>query len=145
MPTYSADQFIGKTLIACNNVDAYYSFATGKKKIIYKGQPIGVVTGWIQKYSPDKKLWWMFTDKSGLNYFVKNTSNVCMTKYDKETMQTVEQKVKDYKEQQEANKERGFIYYVEKWGKKILIGAAITYVAVEGFKAYQNGKQKSNS
>lgn len=149
MATWTADQVIGKTLVALKDVTAYYSFyptlEKAKKFKISKGHPIGIAKGWIQKYSPDKKLWWMFIDKQGLYYFVKNDyDKVGMGKYDSSTIQSQEEKIKAEKDKKEKDEKGEFIYYAEKWGKKIVIGAAVIYVGVNLLKLY-NENQRSKS
>lgn len=136
MATYTADQFIGKTLVAQKNVTAFYG-GPGSKNIfvIFKGQNIGVVYAWVIKNTPDHKLWWQFQDKNGIFYFVPGDPNyVGMNEYDKKTIPSVEQKVQAEKDKAKKDEDGKVLYYIQKWGKKILIGGAITYVVVQGIK-----------
>jgi hypothetical protein len=147
MATYTADQFIGKTLRATNTIIAHYGNPTGKTTFkIYKGQNVGVVDSWIIKNTPDHKLWWQFRDSKNLIYYVPH-ANLELTEYDKGTMQSVEDKIKEQKEKEEKEKNSGVAYYIEKWGKRVLIGGALVYVTVQISKSliHERGNRSTKS
>lgn len=68
MPTFSADQIVGKTLIARKNIplkrQPHKSAAT-----VYTVRPgitVGVVYSWVQG---EGGIWWMYYDQNGATYY----------------------------------------------------------------------------
>ena len=72
MPVYSADQIVGKTLIAKKNVPLTRQPVEGAP-VVYtakKGESIGKVYSWIG--GNGSPLWWQFLDQNGKPYYVKH-------------------------------------------------------------------------
>ena len=68
MPTYSAEQIIGKTLIARQNV-AIKRLPTSAAPVVYTAKPgsyVGTVYSWVTE-GPD--LYWQFYDSNGKAYY----------------------------------------------------------------------------
>lgn len=68
MPTFSADQIVGKTLIARKNI-ALKRLPSKSAQTVYTATPgttVGVVYSWVQA---DGGLWWMYYDSKGNTYY----------------------------------------------------------------------------
>jgi hypothetical protein len=72
---YSAEQIVGKTLIAKRIVDVWNRVPDipGATKIagVKAGMPVGVVYSWVQN-SQDKSYWWQFKNANGTFYYVQH-------------------------------------------------------------------------
>lgn len=78
MTTYSADAIIGKTLIAAkpvqikripmDNATVVFTVATG--------QPVGVVTSFVNPAEGRSRLYWQFRDKDGRYYYSEHVQGL---------------------------------------------------------------------
>jgi len=74
MPTYSADQIIGKTLFA-NKVIAIYLQpydSAQPSRYVQPGKAVGVVTNYLQPSSYRTDFYWVFQDAVGTEYYVRH-------------------------------------------------------------------------
>lgn len=68
MPTFTADQIVGKTLIARKNI-ALKREPRKSAETVYVARPgitVGVVYSWV---TADGGLWWMYYDEKGKTYY----------------------------------------------------------------------------
>lgn len=131
MATFNADEMIGKTLIAKQNVIAYYG-APGSKSIfqIFKGQNLGLVFSWINKNTPNGALYWMFHDHDNKPYYVLHDPNkIALNLIDQATTKSDQQKATEATEAAKKESEGTIPYYVEKWGKPVLITIFVLGIA----------------
>jgi hypothetical protein len=74
MATYSADQIIGKVLIAKKSV-ALRRYPSPSGKVGYTASPgasLGTVQTWVHESGPGSPLWWSFLDSNGKPYYVRH-------------------------------------------------------------------------
>jgi len=147
MSTYTADQFIGKTLFAKKDLTGYFGSPLSKFAFqVLKGQAVGKVNTWINKNTPDGSVWWEFINSKGLVYYVKHDKNkLQLNKVEATSVQSQEDKIKEQKEKNEKDEKGTFIYYLERYGKRLLIGTAVTYIIVQGVKIYGATRQNNKN
>lgn len=141
MATFGADEMIGKTLIAKENLIAYYG-SPGSKSIfqIYKGQNVGLVFSWINKNTPKGALYWMFHDHDNKPYYVLHDPNkVGLSLVDQATTKSDQQKATEATEAAKKESEGAIPYYIEKFGKPVLITIFVLGVA----KIMYDGRDKN--
>ena len=106
MPTYSADQIIGKTLIAKKSVTLKrHPSASGKA--VYTAPPgssLGTVQTWVHENGPGTPLWWSFLDSAGRPYYIRHEENAFDVKHLKDQGAIT---VKEQTEKQEREAESG--------------------------------------
>jgi hypothetical protein len=77
MPTYSADQIIGKVLIAKKPVPVYdlppYESSAKQIAVVKPGQTVGTVYSYVGN-KPGKFLCWQFYDKNNKAYYAAHVS-----------------------------------------------------------------------
>ena len=74
MPTFNADQIIGKTLIAKKPIDIYRS-ATDGANVVYTVSPnqsIGKVFSYLLPSANRNNLYWQFIDSNGKYYYTEH-------------------------------------------------------------------------
>lgn len=126
MPTVTADKIIGKGLIAKKNIPKLNSSLT-KIGEFKSGDVIGVVYSYIQRGT---KLYWLF--EPGMNrppFLVEHgTNNFVITDDISNAIREQQlQREKELRDQEIANK--GVIpYYIEKYGKWLIIVIASTVI-----------------
>lgn len=126
MSTYTADQIIGKTLVAKKDTTGYYGSPLSDKTFkIFAGQNVGKVYSYVQKTSPDGKLYWMFYDSANKPYYVQHNDAISMNMVDSAMTKTQEEIIKEKKEQQEKEEKGAILYYGEKVGKNLLLLAGV--------------------
>ena len=71
MPTFNADQIIGKTLIAKKPIDIYRSGTDGANVVytVSTGQSIGKVFSYLLPGSNRNNLYWQYVDSNGRYYY----------------------------------------------------------------------------
>lgn len=136
MATYGADQVLNKTLIAAKNLVAYYAFPFSSSKFnILAGHNIGVVYSYI--YNNQKNLWWMFYDDMGKAFYVEHKPGL----FDENSLKlqgavSDEEKAK-LQAEDKAKEDTGVVgYYIEKYGKPILLGTAAIYLVGKLIQGY---------
>ena len=78
MPTYSADQIIGKTLIAKTLVPLYRYPNDGAEVVfnVKKGQNIGIVYSYLSPGPNRTNLYWMFKDANDKFYYSEHKEDI---------------------------------------------------------------------
>jgi len=128
MPEISADKIIGKTLFAKKNLTRLNSSLV-KIGTIVAGSPVGEVYSWIQR---NGKLYWSFNDFSNKPYYVLHTPDSFKFTGD------VKQVIQENKQEKEniQKEEKGSIpFYIEKYGKVILLYGVGAYLIATYLKS----------
>lgn len=126
MPTYSADQIVGKTLVAKKKV-AIHRLPSKDSPVVYQVNPgitVGVVYSWVQG---SNGIWWMYYDSNNKPYYTLHEPGM----YDIKTLTA--QGVESLEQIQEAEKkaEDPIGYYLT----KLLKPAVFAVVGYFGIKA----------
>lgn len=116
MPTYSANQIVGKTLIAKKPV-AIKRLPSKSAPTVYTvpvGSTVGVVYSWISR---DGLVWWMYYDDKGNTYYTQHEPG----RYDVGALsaqgtQSLEQIQEDQKKDDSP-----VGYYIEKLAKPVVM------------------------
>lgn len=122
MPTYSANDIVGKTLIAKKNIDIKRlpSRLAPTVYTVRPGNTVGVVYSWIQK---DGYVWWMMYDEKGQTYYVIHEPGA----YDVGAINAQGAVSLETIQEQQAAAESPVNYYVSKLVKPIAWGAALYF------------------
>jgi len=128
MPEITADKIIGKTLFAKKDLTRLNS-ALVKIGTIVKGSPVGQVYSYIQR---EGKVYWMFNDFNNKPYFVLHTPD--SFKFSGDVQQAVEQQKKEV-EKVEKQEKGSVPFYIEKYGKWILIYGIGAYLVATYIKS----------
>lgn len=135
MPTYTADQIVGKTLIAKKNVALKREPRKSAETVfvVKPGITIGVVYSWV---NADGGIWWMYYDQNGKTYYTYHEPGA----YDIKSLTA--QGVESLEEVQEDKEktENPIGYYVTKLLKPVTY-AVIGYF---GLKAVLDLMESSN-
>lgn len=121
MPEITADKLIGKTFFAKKNLDRLNSSLV-KIGTIAANSPVGVVYSYIQR---NGQVYWQFIDFNNKFYYIKHTSDSFKFTGD------VQQAIKDKKQEQqdiEREKKGNIPFYIEKYGKVILLYGVGAYL-----------------
>jgi hypothetical protein len=135
MPTFSADQIIGKTLIAKKTVTVYDLpfYADGAKVLtqVRPGQSIGKVFSYVGG-TPGKPLNWQFEGAGGRMYYVPHVSSYfdVPALRDQGTQTTAE--IKEKQESENMSTGDKFAQYLKKSGNVLLYGG-LALVALNVF------------
>jgi hypothetical protein len=129
MSVYSVAEIINRNLVAKQDTEIYRLPDDNAKPVfvVKAGKEIGVVVSYINK-SIDKNrqfLYWTFKDQNGKFYYARHMEG----QFDVGTLK--DQGAKNVIQQTEAQqkKEDPFSYYFATYGKPILIGIAVTFLA----------------
>ena len=125
MPTFSADQIVGKTLIAKKTVMVYDLpfYINGAKQIarVKPGDTIGVVFSWVGG-TPGKPLNWEFKGNAGKMYYVPHVPSY----FDINALREQGVVTTGELQEKEEDKNKSFgdklLEYFKKSGKIILYG-----------------------
>lgn len=128
MPEITADKIIGKTLFAKKDLTRLNS-AMVKIGTIVKGSPVGQVYSYIQKGG---KLYWMFYDFGNKPYYILHTAD--SFKFSGDVKQAVEQQKKEV-EKVEKQEKGSVAFYIEKYGKVILLYGVGAYLIATYIKS----------
>lgn len=126
MSTYSADQIIGKNLLANKPVNIY-RLPDDNAKAVYTakaGEYVGTVFSYI-KPSPEKNrkfLYWQFKDQNNKFFYVRHEEGA----FDVKSLK--DQGAITVKEQTEGENQNKFEMYFKKYGVPILAGIAAVYL-----------------
>ena len=137
MPTYSAGDLIGKTLVANREMPVYNlpSYDSGAKEITRarKGNVLGVVYSYVGGQA-GRPLNWQFKTPAGQFYYVEHAPN----NFDTESLK--EQGVQTPKEKAEAEAEAGKSTgdKILDAGKKIAWALVAVFATSQAVKLYQN-------
>jgi len=128
MPEISADKIIGKTLFAKKDLVRLNSNLV-KIGTIVKGSPVGQVYSYIQRGG---NVYWQFIDFNNKPYLILHTPDSFKFTGD------VKDAVQEQKKQSEKieKQEKGSIpFYIEKYGKWILIYGISAYLVATYIKS----------
>jgi hypothetical protein len=127
MPEITADKIIGKTLFAKKQLDKL-NFDLVKIGTFAKGSSVGVVYSYIQR---NGNVYWMFYDSFNKPYYILQTADsfVFSGGVSEALMQQQIDKEKQLKDQKGA-----IPYYIEKYGKFILLYGIAAYLVATYIK-----------
>lgn len=129
---FSADQIIGKTLIAKKKVPLTRS-PKATAPIIWTAQPdesVGVVYSWVMEGTT---LWWLFYDKYNVPYYAMHKPGIfSVTALQQQGAQTVE----EIKEAKEAA-ENPLMTAISKMFKPVIWAAAAFFI-IKAFRSEEN-------
>jgi hypothetical protein len=128
MPEITADKIIGKTLFAKKDLIRLNSSLV-KIGTIVKGSPVGQVYSYIQR---DGKVYWQFFDFNNKQYLVLHTPD--SFKYSGDVKEAVE-KQKSEAEKIEKEEKGSVPFYIEKYGKWILLYGIGAYLIATYIKS----------
>jgi hypothetical protein len=128
MPEITADKIIGKTLFAKKDLTRLNSSLV-KIGTIVKGSPVGQVYSYIQR---DGKVYWQFIDFNNKPYLVLHTAD--SFKFSGDVKEAVE-KQKSEAEKIEKEEKGSVPFYIEKYGKTILIYGIAAYLIATYIKS----------
>jgi hypothetical protein len=128
MPEITADKIIGKTLFAKKNLTRLNGSLV-KIGTIVAGSPVGQVYSYIQNGG---KLYWMFYDFANKPYYVLHTSDSFKFTGDlKEASEKQKQEIENIQKE-----EKGSVpFYIEKYGKVILLYGVGAYLIATYLKS----------
>jgi hypothetical protein len=130
MPEVTADKIIGKTLFAAKQLDKLNSNLV-KIGVFAKGSSVGVVYSYIVR---NGSVYWMFYDIMNKPYYVKQTAD--SFKFSGGVSEAFNKQ--QLEKEKQLKEDKGAIpYYIEKYGKWVLI--AVVGVAI--FKGYLKYKK----
>ena len=128
MPEITADKIIGKTLFAKKNLTRLNSSLV-KIGTITAGSPIGQVYSYIQRGG---NVYWQFIDFNNKPYFILHTPE--SFKFTGDVKQAVEKQKQEIENIQKQ--EKGSIpFYIEKYGKLILLYGVGAYLIATYIKS----------
>ena len=130
MAEISADKIIGKTLFAKKQIDKLDS-SLRKIGVFAPGVSVGIVYSYIVR---NGNVYWMFYDLMNKPYYVKHTGD--SFKFSGGVEEAVQQQ-KIEKEKQLIQDKGAIPFYIEKYGKWVLIGI----VGVALFSSYLKYKK----
>ena len=128
MPEITADKIIGKTLFAKKDLNRLNS-ALVKIGTIVAGSPVGQVYSYIQRGG---KVYWQFIDFNNKPYFVLHTPD--SFKFSGDVKQAIEEKKKEV-EKIEKEEKGSVAFYIEKYGKVILLYGVGAYLIATYIKS----------
>ncbi len=122
MPTYSANDIIGKTLIAKKNIAIKRQPSRGAPTVftVRPGSTVGVVYSWIQR---EGALWWMMYDDKGNTYYVYHEPGA----YDIGALNAQGAVSLEQVQEQQAAADNPVNYYVSKLVKPIAWGVGLYF------------------
>jgi len=128
MPEITADKIIGKTLFAKKNLTRLNESLV-KIGTIVAGSPVGQVYSYIQRGG---KLYWMFYDFANKPYYVLHTADSFKFTGDlKEASEKQKQEIENIQKE-----EKGSVpFYIEKYGKVILLYGVGAYLIATYLKS----------
>ena len=128
MPEITADKIIGKTLFAKKDLTRLNS-ALVKIGTIVAGSPVGQVYSYIQRGG---KVYWQFIDFNNKPYFVLHTPE--SFKFTGDVKQAIQEKKQEI-EKIEKQEKGSVPFYIEKYGKWILIYGVGAYLIATYIKS----------
>lgn len=128
MPEISADKIIGKTLFAKKDLTRLNS-ALVKIGTIVAGSPVGQVYSYIQRGG---KVYWQFIDFNNKPYFVLHTAD--SFKFTGDVKQAIQEKKQEI-EKIEKQEKGSVPFYIEKYGKVILLYGVGAYLIATYLKS----------
>ena len=128
MPEITADKIIGKTLFAKKDLNRLNS-ALVKIGTIVAGSPVGQVYSYIQRGG---KVYWQFIDFNNKPYFVLHTPD--SFKFTGDVKQAIQEKKQEI-EKIEKQEKGSVPFYIEKYGKVILLYGVGAYLIATYIKS----------
>ena len=130
MPELSADKIIGKTLFAEKQLDKLNSNLT-KIGTFAKGSSVGIVYSYILR---NGSVYWMFYDLMNKPYYIKHSAD--SFKFSGGVSEALQQQ--QLEKEKQLKEDKGAIpYYIEKYGKWVLLAI----VGVSIFRGYLKYKK----
>lgn len=141
MATYTADQMVGKTLVAKSNIIAFYGYPASNSIFqIYAGQNVGIVNSWVNQNTPNGQLYWQFYDSNNKAYYVLQDPNkIGLNLVDQASTTSEETQAADITAAATEAQEGTIPYYIQLYGKPIL--AVVAGLAL--IKILYNGRNKN--
>jgi hypothetical protein len=128
MPEITADKIIGKTLFAKKDLNRLNSSLV-KIGTIVKESPVGQVYSYIQRGG---KVYWQFIDFNNKPYFVLHTPD--SFKFTGDVKQAIQEKKQEI-EKVEKQEKGSVPFYIEKYGKVILLYGVGAYLIATYLKS----------
>jgi hypothetical protein len=128
MPELSADKIIGKTLFAEKQLDKLNSNLS-KIGTFAKGSSVGIVYSYIIR---NGSVYWMFYDATNKPYYVKHSAD--SFKFSGGVADALSQQQLE-KEKQLKEQKGAIPYYIEKYGKWILLYGIGAYLVATYIKS----------
>jgi hypothetical protein len=128
MPEITADKIIGKTLFAKKDLNRLNS-ALVKIGTIVAGSPVGQVYSYIQRGG---NVYWQFIDFNNKPYFVLHTPD--SFKFTGDVKQAIQEKKQEI-EKIEKQEKGSVPFYIEKYGKVILLYGVGAYLIATYLKS----------
>jgi hypothetical protein len=142
MGNFSADDVIGKTLVAKRDVTAFSNYPkSAKTKVISSGSNVGVVYSWVKDPDNGGNVYWAFHEPYGGGLFFIKHDPSSLIFHPEEIVKTVEQKKKEKEDAAKMDQEGALPYYIEKYGKPVMVLAAVA-LAIKGYSVYSGSKSK---
>jgi len=121
-----ADQFIGKNLIAKIRVDRLNS-SLQKNGIYQPGELIGTIYSYIVR---GNVVYWLFNDAFDKPYLVEHQpGRFIVTDEIREAEQRYKDRIENEKRQEQIEQKGAIPYYIEKYGKWLVLIIAATVIA----------------
>jgi hypothetical protein len=126
MPTFNANDIIGKTLIAKKAIDIVRS-ADDSAQSVYEvspGESVGVVYSYLLPNNARSNIYWMFEDNTGRPYYVKHG----VGKFDIKTIQSQGALTLEEKQEQAEAASETITNKVFRYAKNGFLIAAAAYI-----------------
>lgn len=126
MPTFNANDIIGKTLIAKKTIDILRS-ADDSAQSVYEvspGESVGVVYSYLMPNKARSNIYWMFEDDNGRPYYVKHG----VGKFDIKTIQSQGALTLEEKQEQAEAASETITNKVFRYAKNGFLIAAAAYL-----------------
>ena len=131
--TYSADEIVGKTLIANKKINLYRLPNDSAKPIfsVDAGSTVGVVFSYLKPSSTQNRssVYWVFNDANGKQFYARHKAG----DYDVKALK--DQGALTTKEKTEEEKGASIETYIKKYGIPLAIGVGVLYLAGTVIKA----------
>lgn len=139
MATYTANDIIGKKLFATRKVTAHYGNAWSTDTfIINKGLPVGKVFSYVYKSTPNNDVYWHFYDSNNKAYFVRADKTRLRLDIVEEADMRSQEQIAAAKKEEQKKKDKGVVpYYLEKYGKPIIVIASL----LTAYKIFTDAKK----
>lgn len=129
MPTYSAADIIGKTLIAKKNINVVKSAKDSAKVafVVKPGQSVGTVVSYLLPNADRKSLYWVFYTTSKIPYYVAHKEGL----FDLKVLKDSGVKTTEEKTEEETSKNQTFGDKALQTLQKVALWGIVSYF---GFK-----------
>ena len=142
--TFSADEVVGKTLIAKKDIPVKTSAfdSAPVSYVVPAGQTVGVVNTWLNPTADRTSIYWVIERSAGPNVYVKHETGAFDVKaLVQQGAQTTEEKVKEQKEEEQRQNDP-WGYYIEKYAFKGLLIMGGIIIAKEAIGQFISAKAR---